>query len=76
MKVQYCRVQKMFDKDHKKLILAMEGPPEAASLAVSEAVVQTGAIRKYGRAPPGYMEDELQEWLEVFMKQEEADEDM
>ena len=64
----------MFDKDHKKVILAREGIPEAWRLAVAEGLVQAGAIRKYGRAPPGYMEDELQEWLEVFMGQ--GDEDM
>ncbi len=75
-KAKYCRAQKIFDKDYKKAILAMEGLLENWRRAVVGGLIQTGAIRKHGRAPPGYMENEMQELFEVFLshKEDEIDE--
>ncbi len=41
-----------------------------------DGLTETGAIRKYGGAPPGYLENQMQEWLEVFLGDREDMEEL
>eukprot|EP00959_Pyramimonas_sp_CCMP1952_P240519 5026494-Pyramimonas_sp.AAC.1 len=58
--VLFCKVDRMYEKEKKRLTLAVRGPQFRTHLM--EALKTTGAKRKYGRAPATHMERELQEW--------------
>lgn len=62
--VKVCRVEKVFAKDLRRLLLAY-GPDMKNHKEIAKALVQTGAVRKQGRAPEGGMEIALQHWLET-----------
>ena len=56
----------MFDATKKKIVLAVSFS-DVTTKALSDSLKQTGAVKKFGRAPPGWLEDELQEWLETLL---------
>ena len=64
--VKFCRVSKVYKEDQRRLVISFgqEGGP--ARGPILQALQETGWVRKHGRAPPGYMEREVQEWLELL----------
>ena len=66
MQIRYCRIEKMYSAEHKRLVLSVEATGIRAPLKA--ALLQTGAVAKHGRAPAGAMEFDMQEWLEELMK--------
>ena len=40
--------------------------------AISRALLEGGADRRYGRAPPTFMERELQQWVETLTAEKEG----
>lgn len=61
--IKVCRVEKVYAKDMRRLLLSY-GTDMPGKRTVAQALVQTGAVRKTGRAPEGGMEVALQQWLE------------
>ena len=62
--VQVCRAVAMpYDTANTRSMVAMRDFP--ARRQVVSAMTQLGAEHKKGQAPPGYMEDQLQDWLEA-----------
>eukprot|EP00974_Lingulodinium_polyedra_P070514 6823313-Lingulodinium_polyedra.AAC.1 len=64
--VRHCQLQDMFDKDFKKLTLAIAGTGVEEELTM--ALKNLGIVRKAGRAPAGGLEDQLQLWLESMAR--------
>ena len=58
-----CKNEKMFRTDLRKVSLVIVHPRCERLL---EALVALGAQRKMGKAPAGYMERDLQEWLQAI----------
>ena len=44
---------------------------KAEQKCIMESLIQTGAIRKHGRPPPGNLERELGQWLQFMMNDED-----
>ena len=63
--VLFCKVDRMYEKDKKRLTLAVRDPQFRIYLTTS--MQTTNAKRKYGRAPATHMERELQEWVEHLL---------
>eukprot|EP00971_Amphidinium_carterae_P144327 2860313-Amphidinium_carterae.1 len=61
--VKACRMQKTFDKECRRLLLALS-PGVAEQQQLLAALAQTGAVHKLGRAPEGEMERSLQRAVE------------
>ena len=61
---QMCKVEKMYKNENKRLVMSF-GSADLARL-ITDSLVQTGAEQKYGKAPPSYLERELQDYLECF----------
>ncbi|CAK0858501.1 unnamed protein product [Prorocentrum cordatum] len=59
--VLFCDVDRMYEKEKKRLTLAVREPQFRGHLM--QASKTTSAKRKYGRAPAKHMERELQEWV-------------
>ena len=65
LEAQVCRAVAMpYDAANTRIMLAMRDFP--ARRQVVSAMAQLGAEHKKGQAPPGYMEDQLQEWLDAL----------
>jgi hypothetical protein len=62
--VRFCRVDKMWRQDMKRLSISVSEPRVAK--VVAAALVQAGALRKQGRGPSTFMERELQEFMEAL----------
>ena len=63
--VRYCRVDKMYNQDKKRLTLCIERTP--VRLQMLQALELAGAEKKQGRAPKNHMVNELQDWLEALL---------
>lgn len=65
-KIAHCRVEKMFVADSRKITLAINrlGPVREAIL---QGLVQSGAVRKLGRAPRGALERNLEDMLKAIV---------
>jgi len=59
--VQLLRITKTFKSDTKRVLLSQTRNP--LQMHITEALVQCGLDRKWGRAPRGALEDELEKWL-------------
>ena len=59
--VRFCRQDKMYDPKHKRITFSLTDL--GTRQTVIAAMRQVGEV-KAGRAPPGHMEREAQEWLE------------
>ena len=64
--VRFCRLDKTYKAYIKRITLNIVSPEKR--FFVLEALGQTEAERKYGRAPPTAMERELQTFLEDLLK--------
>ena len=62
--IQFCRLDRMYAADHKRLTFAARTSDLRGALGSS--LTQLGAERRFGRAPPSFMERELQQWLEAL----------
>jgi len=62
--VGLCRLAKTADPARSKLLLGIKMFKARAS--VVEALRQVGFIHMRGAAPPGHMEEEIQDWLEAL----------
>ncbi len=62
---RYCRLAPVYDKTGMKVILNIESTGIRKELL--SALQQLGGIRKYGRAPPGALEREMQKFLESLV---------
>lgn len=62
--VLYCRVATTYDKKHMKVYVATQPALQAVVDALFAALSLQGGIEKYGLAPKGAMERELQNLLE------------
>ena len=62
--VQFCRLDRTYAADKRRLTLAVRISELREALA--GALTQLGAERRFGRAPPSFMERELQQWLEAM----------
>ena len=58
-----CRLETMFKQDLRRLVFAVS--PEASRM-IGCALEQLGGERKLGKAPPSYLERELQDYLEAL----------
>jgi hypothetical protein len=69
--VKVCRLARAYDQKIKKLfvVLGTEFTPEEQK-CIWDALTQTGAVRKYGRPPPGAMERELSQWIKDLLESE------
>ena len=65
--VQFCKLEKMYAADQKRIVMAVERAEMGAQILA--ALKQLGREQKFGRAPPGAMEWELQEWVEELLRQ-------
>ena len=63
MIVKHCQLEKVYKPDQKKLVLCVQHMQVANLMA---AIKLTGAEIKIGKGPMGYMERDLQEWLEAL----------
>ena len=63
MAVLLCKLQGTANQEKMRLQIAMKTFPARA--AVTGALRQAGAEVQWGQAPPGYMEEELQDWVEA-----------
>ena len=61
--VRHCQLEKQFRPDLKRLVIALKHP---LAHRVFEGLVATGAEKKRGKAPMGYLERDLQEWIEAM----------
>ena len=61
--VKHCKLEKMFRPDLRRLAFVLI---HAKAGAVMKALVALGGQRKQGRAPAGFMEREIQDWLEAI----------
>ena len=69
--ITYCRLDKTWTSGTVRLTLAVSPWYEKGKLlleAVAAAVQAIDGIPKFGRAPPSFVERELQEWAEAFVK--------
>ena len=64
--VRFCRLENTYRADIKRITLNIASPEKR--LLVLEALCQTEAERKYGRAPPTAVERELHVFMEDLMK--------
>ena len=64
--MRFCRLDKTYKADVKRITLNIVS--QEKRLLVLEALSQTEAERKYGRAPPTATERELQTFLEELPK--------
>ena len=64
--VRFCSLDKTYKADIKRITLNIVSPQKR--LLVLEALGQTEAERKYGRAPPTATEREPQGFLEDLLK--------
>ena len=67
--VRMCRCAKLFKEDQRKLVLTfgcgVEGQALRA-LVLPLVLALEGAEHKVGKAPRGYMERELEDWMKVM----------
>ena len=68
MLIKVCRLAKTAKEDEVNLILHMTSLGERR-FCVIDGLKQIGARHLRGSAPPGYMEEELQEWTEYIESQ-------
>ena len=64
--IKVCKCQKFFDKTQKKLVVSFGSGPEGRrcrELVLPKLSEIEGAVHRLGKAPRGYMERELGEWL-------------
>lgn len=66
--VLMCRISKTFDKEKRRLTMALAPHLVEEKRALAKAMDELGWERKYGRAPPSHMERELQEFLTSLVK--------
>ena len=68
-KVRFCRIDKMFDKEKKRITfaLAIDNDGQVARKLVLSALKEIGSTMKHGRAPRTNMERELQGWLDELL---------
>ncbi len=60
-----------FCKAAKEFVSVVTGTPaESVFVIMKEQVVQQGCRALPGQAPPGYCEDQLQQWLESIEEEE------
>ena len=61
--VRHCQLEKLFRTDQRRLVLHLQ-----ANIVphITAALLKIGAVKKQGRAPVGYLERDLQEWLEAI----------
>ncbi|CAK0855184.1 unnamed protein product [Prorocentrum cordatum] len=64
--IKFCKMDRCYDVNKRKLMLHLH--PEIRQCII-DAMIQTGAEWKQGRAPVSHMERELQDWLEAFTKE-------
>ncbi len=62
--VPHCRAAKLWDKEFARLELAVN--KNEARAAVRDALIQVGAVKFMGKAPPEALEEQLQKTLEVL----------
>jgi hypothetical protein len=64
--VKVCKVAKAFNKGFVKLEVSVVSGSSAEAVfdILTETMVQQGCRSLPGQAPPGYFEDQVQEWLE------------
>ena len=67
--IRFCRLSKLYDQSKRRFTMCWGPGQEAVRRAVLKAMVEKGWERKQGRAPPSFMERELQAWLEVLLKE-------
>ena len=60
-----CRVEKMYNRDHKRVLLLLS--PEAAAVQnhLVTALTRSGVVRMWGAPPPAGLERDLQSMLDV-----------
>ena len=64
--VKMCKCAKLFNEDQRKMVLTFGSGAEGQALralALPLILAVDGAEHKIGRAPRGYMERELENWL-------------
>jgi len=61
--VRHCQLERVYRADLKKIVFAVRHNIQEA---VAKALTTLGAERKQGRAPAGYLERDLQEWVEAI----------
>ena len=61
--VRHCQLEKVFRQDQRKLTICLH---HTQAWAVLSALRAAGATAKIGKGPMGYMERDLQEWLEAM----------
>ena len=62
--IQFCKLDKMYQEGKKRLTVSIR--ETELRKAISRALLECGADRRYGRAPPTFMERELQQWVETL----------
>ena len=68
-KVKFCRLAKTFDQGTRRLILAfgVDADSQKCKLGIMNALAAIPKVEhKIGRAPPGYMERELSNWVRTL----------
>ena len=58
--VRHCQLHTLFRQDRRKVTIVLR---HQFAEEITKAMVLRGAEQKFGKAPAGYMERELQEWL-------------
>ena len=64
--MKLCKTQKLFQNEMRKVVFSFGPGSEAQalrSLLIPHITKQEGAQHKIGKAPKGYMERELEDWL-------------
>lgn len=61
--VLMCKISKTFEKDRRRLTMAIAPNLVEERKALARALEELGWERKYGRAPPSHTERELQDFL-------------
>ena len=65
--VRFFRVQKMYDNSKKRMIYSPGPAGQEARKHVLAALTKADWDIRTGKAPDGYMERELQQWLESLL---------
>ena len=65
--VRCCRVGKDYREDQRRLTISLGERAAPLRQPLLNALKECGWDQKFGRAPPGNMEREVQEWLGLLI---------